>query len=900
MPSETILRTAWCIAILTASVGAISASRGADFATTVQITQFDIRPQSVSSALQALAMQTHEQILFTPEITTGKTTQGVKGALTVDAALSQLLVGTGLSSSRSVDGMILVSPADAKGASASSGPPSAPLGARNDQSPNDTTLTQENSGHLAEIVVTARKREESLQNVPVAVEVISKIDLENNLATDLSAIGELAPQVIIGRSVTGTGAVLTIRGISSSAVDAGLDQSVSVSIDGVSLSRGRIVEAAQFDLQQVEVLEGPQALFFGKNSPAGVISIQSADPTNVPGGYVKGGYEFVADEKYGEMAISEPITSDLNARLAFRYDYMDGWIKNVAPPEANPFQSDAFLPGAAPGNTIGPRGSEASGRLTLVWQPADDFNAKLKLTLNSEALNSNNAYGETFCAGGQTVPTILGVPEPNSTCAINMTKAESNLPAMLAVNYPYGNNGVAFETSNLGLASLTLNKTMSNLALTSTTGYYDQSRAGSYPGDDSEFAQIWDTEAEHYRMFNEEARLNTSYSGPVNYMVGGYYEYSHRNWFNGPDITNIFNPLAQNYSTTNTFAENAGDSYSAFAQVRWKILSSLEFDAGARYTHDDKKATLFNIANNPSASLIGVSLYPDNTPIYPRYSDNNVSPEATLTWKPDSDQTIYGAFKTGYKAGGISNSGILSATATAANVLFGPEKTNGFEVGYKADLFDDTLRLDLTAYRYNYNGLQVTGVDVAEAFTYTIQNAAKARTQGIEGSFEWLAMDRLTLNGNAGYNHARYLSFSNAECYTGQTAAQGCVDGAQNLAGQALNRAPDVTFKMGADYRAPFVQRSTADLSISGAYSSSYQAETDYAAGGIQPSYWLLNAAVHFIPETDKYQISLIGRNLTNTYYKVVTFQQPLGTPNQYLGVFNRPREVALEASYKF
>src|SRR5262245_41739839 len=121
---------------------------------------------------------------------------------------------------------------------------------------------------LETITVTARKREESLQDVPVAVAAISKSELTNNAASSLEKIAELAPQVSIGRVTSGAGAVLTIRGISSAAVDSGLDQSVSMSIDGVSLSRGRIVQAAQFDLQQVEVMQGPQALFFGKNSPA--------------------------------------------------------------------------------------------------------------------------------------------------------------------------------------------------------------------------------------------------------------------------------------------------------------------------------------------------------------------------------------------------------------------------------------------------------------------------------------------------------------------------------------------------------------------------------------------------------------------------------------------------------
>jgi iron complex outermembrane recepter protein len=898
MRSETILRVVCCMATLAAGAGAVSTSRAADPATAVQPpTQVDIRPQPVSSALTTLALQTHQEILFTPEIATGKTTQGVKGTLTADAALSRLLVGTGLSSSKSPSGMLLVSQADAKGAPPSSGPPSASVGAPNDQSPNKTTPTQENTGRLEEVVVTARKQKESLQDVPVVVAVISKVDLQNNLATDLQTIGELAPQVMIGRAITGTGAVIGIRGISSASSDSGVDQSVVVDIDNVPLTRGRVVETTQFDLQQVEVLEGPQALFFGKNSPAGVISIETADPSDHFEASGKAGYEFKADEEYGEAVVSGPIISGLEARLALRWDDMDGWIKNVAQPIPNPFQPFAPLPGAEE-NTVGPEGHDVTGRLTLLWAPTDDFNAKLKLTVDNQTLNSNAAYSEPFCVAPTTVPTELGAPMPYADCAINMRKAESNLPAVLAVNYPYGNGGIPYLNSKFTLAGLTLNKTFADFALTSTTGYYGQLHQASHAADYSPLTQVYDSEREDYELFNEELRLNTNFPGPVNAMAGGYFEHSTRDWLNAPDILNIFNSAAQNYTSTVTTSNDDSDSYSAFGQVRWKILPSVEFDAGARYTYDFKTSTLVSLVNNPiSAPLF--ALYPADQPINPRYSDHNVSPEATLTWHPEVDQTVYSAYKQGFKAGGISNPGLLQSTATAQNLLFGPEHSNGFEVGYKADLFEHTLRLDLAAYRYNYNGLQVTALDQV-TFTYTLRNAARARTQGITGSFEWRATDRLTFDGNVGFNHARYLDFPNAQCYAGQTAAQGCVDGGQNLSGLPLNRAPNVTAKLGADYKADLVQGWKADLSFSGAYSSSYQSATDYDPGGPQSAFWLLNAAVNVSPENDRYKFSLIGRNLTNSYYKLVTFQWTLGGPGQWASVFNRPLEVVLEASCKF
>jgi outer membrane receptor protein involved in Fe transport len=242
---------------------------------------------------------------------------------------------------------------------------------------------------------------------------------------------------------------------------------------------------------------------------------------------------------------------------------------------------------------------------------------------------------------------------------------------------------------------------------------------------------------------------------------------------------------------------------------------------------------------------------------------------------------------------------LLQADSTPSNLLFGPEKVKGFEVGYKADLLANTLRLDLTAYRYNYNGLQVTALETV-TYRYSIRNAARARTTGVQGSFQWIATDSLTFDGNIGYNRARYLSFPNAQCWTGQTAAQGCIGGAQDLTGKALNRAPDVTFKLGADYRMNVASDYVADLSVSAAYSSSFETAADYSPGGPQSAYWLVNAAVHFGPEDEKYRFSLIGRNLTNSFYKIFSLTKGLGSPYQFLGFFNRPREVVLQVGYNF
>jgi len=752
------------------------------------------------------------------------------------------------------------------------------------------------AARLEEIVVTARKREETLQSVPVAVSVVGGQQLRNNLASDLTKVGELAPQVSMSQGGSGTGAAITVRGVSSASNDAGLDQSVAIEIDDVPLSRGQVIAASLFDLSQVQVLQGPQALFFGKNSPAGVISIRSTDPTDSFEAYVTAGYEFKADQAFVEGAVSGPLTDTLKARLAFRVSEMEGWIKNVAVPVrdfANPAVID---PGATMGDR-GPQSDDYAARLSLLWTPTKDFDARFKLLLNSQTRNAGNATTEPFCIGGVTQPVLLGsVPLPGADCEKNMVKSHGSVAPEFAQNLPYGNGGVPYFKSKFSLASLTLNKTLDDLTLTSTTGYYNQTVQQMGVSDWSPFASIWAASKESYRLVTQELRGDTDFDGPVNVMAGVYFEHFARPFFNAPDLFHVFNPIAQNYTATNMSSNTRGEYYSAFGQVRWDIVPTLELAAGARYSHDEKRFSMVNEANGPGQP----NLFPSGQVLHSKYSDDNVSPEVTLSWRPDPRQTLYAAYKTGYKAGGVSNAFLVFKNATPDNIQFRPEKAKGFEGGYKATVLDGRVRLDLVGYRYNYKDLQVVSYN-AETISFTIQNAASARIQGVQGSAEWLALDGLTLRGNFGYNSAKYRSFPDAPCFVGQTAAQGCIGGRQDLAGKRLLRAPKFTFALGADYQAHIGDDWMANLSILGTHTSSFQTATDYAPGGFQDAYWLLNASARIGPQSGRYELALLGRNLTNSYYTLNTIGwSGSGNPNQYVGFFNRPREVVLQATVRW
>jgi outer membrane receptor protein involved in Fe transport len=669
---------------------------------------------------------------------------------------------------------------------------------------------------------------------------------------------------------------------------------VALEMDGVPLSRGRIMSATLFDVANVQVLQGPQALFFGKNSPAGVISIRSQDPTNRFEGYLTAGYEFEAHERYAEGAVSGPITDNLKARFAFRADKMRGWIKNVAPPLQDLVNPSVSLPGAAHGRWL-PATRDIAGRLTLLWTPTQDFDAKFKLTYNLQKKNSGLANNEPFCINGQTVPVQNGtLPSPGSDCAKNRVTSNGAVAPVYAVGLPYSNNGVPYFRSDFTLASLTLNKRFDGVSLTSTTGYYGQTLkqlATTF----GPYALLWSTQKEGYRLITQELRANTDLQGPVNAMAGLYFEHSSRPFLGSPELFNSYNPAAGNYATA-IMDSHTKDSYlSAFAQLRWNILPNLELAGGARWIHDKKHETVEDLTANPAFP----NLLPVGTVLHASYKDTNVSPEVTLTWHPQRDQTLYVAFKTGYKAGGLSNPFLPPRDQTAQGLVFKPEKAKGFEGGYKATMLDRRLRFDVEAYRYNYRDLQV--VAFLPPSKYILQNAASSRIQGVQGSAEWLATDALTLRGNFGYNSAKYRSFTTAQCYQGQNPATGCVGGVQDLSGKPLFNAPKFSMMVGGDYRLPPISGFATTVSASATHSSSYNAATDFSPGGHQKGFWLIDAAIRTGPENGRFEIALIGRNLTNAYYfgNVVGWSGS-GSNNQYVGFFNRPREVALQATARF
>lgn len=767
---------------------------------------------------------------------------------------------------------------------------------------------------LTEIVVTARRRTESLIEVPVAVSAVSAAELQRNNASDLSRIAELVPQVIIQPAASGSGGIFSIRGVGSSFLDAGIEQTVAINIDGVQVGRGRIATASQFDLQQVEILKGPQALFFGKNSPAGVISIMTAAPTPDFESYVRVGYEVEAKEKLIEAAVSGPITDTLSLRVAARLDEMDGWIKNVAMTGPNPFAPGFPLEGPSFSET--PQRDNAAGRVSFRWTPSDVFSADLRFTATRAKGSGEDSQEEPFCISGAQL-SVLNILtgdryfDPASDCRLNKRVSIGRLPSGLAANLPGARGGFSTNRIETYLGSLTLNYELADLAFTSVTGYSKLDTSGSGLYDLTSFGTIMAVTPETARHWSQELRVSSDFAGALNFTAGVYVEDGERTnpvatmlAFAGPDLT------TGNYHTFHVRYLNETDTVSGFGQLRWNPIEQLELAGGVRYTRDRKSIEGENLYLH---YLLGPAfgLAPVGEQVRRKYRESDWSPEATIAYHPSADSTLYAAYKTGYKSGGFSNPATLGAIYLSNSELleFGSESAEGFEVGAKGYLLDGTLRAEIVAYRYEFDGLQLSIYDAMNV-SYFIKNAGTARTTGLEGSLRWQATRDLTLAVSTAYNRAKYLSFRNAPCWAGQTGAQGCVGGGaggetsafgfQDRSGERLPRAPKFTLSAGFDWSSPISDRLELGFGADASYTSDYAVHDNGDPRIEQEGYWRLNASIRIADLGGAWDVAVVGRNLLDEYVLIAANDKTFGLPGEYGGYTMRPREILLQSTFRF
>lgn len=797
------------------------------------------------------------------------------------------------------------------------------------QAPVAMVQDQGEQGGLETIVVTARKKVENLQNIPVAETVLSAEKIENLGISSVEKISNIAPQLIIGRSGPGSGSAFGLRGISVNTTSISLEQSVATVIDGVYYSGGRALNEGLFDVAQVEVLKGPQSLFYGKNTTAGAISITTALPTFDFQGMARASYEFKGDMPTLEGYVSAPLGETVAVRVAGRWSRQYGaYFKNVTSPQ------DIVVTDVATGNTTlqtiptgisdQPGAEAAIARGSVLFEPSDAFRAVIRASYNAndiDAINANQV--RTHC------PTGVAQTDPIAPCRRRRVITEQGVSPEYAASNPLLGlrGGLPYGQYRSFAMNGSLDYTGKKVTVSLVQGYvwwrnrflgdFDHSINFPTPATDGNHG----SEESGIKAFSSELRVQTKFDGSINFMAGGYFQDSTLSFlqdiiFPGGLRNSAASDPELEYLTIRKVSSTKGKTYAGFGQILFDISDQLNFTAGARYTREDKVSVFSQPYVVPGYDVI----YPEGT-IGADQAFNNFSPEATVTFKPTPDVTTYVSYKTGYKSGGFSVSGLIVVGQDPSEPAFEPEKVKGWEAGVKTTLTDNQLRLNLDLFNYTYSNLQVDFFNSA-TISYLTLNAGKARTRGGELQFEFAPRGTpgLSVTGALGYTDAKYASFPFAPCMAGQTPANGCTIGMtpegvrayQDLTGQPTQQAPEWTGSLGIDYEQDLGSALKFGLSGNMRYSSSYNLNPfvfDGADAFTQGSFATFDVSARLGAADDRWELALIGRNLTNEFiassaedvpYTGSNTGLPSGIAADTLGSINDPRTIALQATVRF
>ena len=763
-----------------------------------------------------------------------------------------------------------------------------------------------------DIIVTARRRDETSIAVPVVLTAVTGEELGRRGINSLDAIGQIVPGLtIFGSGGSRQGGSIALRGVAGPETNALGDQAVSFNIDSVQVAKATVRRLAFMDLQQIEVLKGPQSLFFGKNSPGGIISLRTADPTPQLAAKASLGYELNAHEWRGEGFVAGPLTDTLGARLAFFGSDMRGWVKSIAP-------ENGILP---PFHRYGPRNREYALRGTLKFDPSDSFSARLKLSYGNIKGSSSNTNAQTVnCpTGSSQYPGVVSDCKPD-----NRTNRTDNIGTAFTPYDARFGNGQTYGKGHQILAGLELNyKPSDTIDLTSVTGFY-QSRFENldhflvYPvAPMTLFGSFGLPQVAAFTLYknreiSQELRANSSFDGPLNFTVGGIYSDT-KSSLETHTFINLSNPTEFLQSVVG----QEGTAYSVFGQARFDVTPQFELSAGGRYSHEKKRLPV-TLADFGRSLVNGMTPY--TTPV-DKISFNDFSPELTATYRPTDKLTLFGSYKKGFLSGGFNG----SVATSVVPLNYGPQKIKGFEGGVKALLFDGTLRANLSVYNYKVTGLQITAFEANG--TGTIRNAGAARTKGIEFDMNYRApIDGLTLRGAIAYNKARYGEYF-GPCWAGQSQAQGCdfralgggasrpilpgeTGNNQDLAGGRLINAPDWSGNAGASYETPLGSSLKLGLSADMTFASSSPTDAFLTPALTSPKRVLLDATARIAEAKDRWEVALIGRNLTDKFYwtggqQFIGTGGASGTPiantrADTYAVLNRGREIMIRLTVAF
>ncbi|HVJ01082.1 MAG TPA: TonB-dependent receptor [Sphingomonas sp.] len=692
---------------------------------------------------------------------------------------------------------------------------------------------EESARREDEIVVTATRREERLQDVPLAVTAVSAEELARSNLKEVTDIQYLAPNITFSATnPVSNGGGYQIRGVGTQTYDSSVEQTVGLVVDSVVIGLSRDPGATGFaDVERVEVLRGPQGTLFGKNSSAGVIQVITRRPQ-------LGKWGMDLDLGYGER-------NDRVARATANLPLGDSAALRVSGFSNG---QDGAIPNVVNGTRVGDR-SNNGVRARMLWEPSSD----LSFLLTGE-------YQTAFARDAQTIESL------GTSAAYNAQFARFAVRPGHGVYLAYNDRDWTADSSLWG-TSLQADYAMGDATLTSITAY----RA-------LKVTQLSDIDAAPVDIFNhsdggvdsnqftQELRLTSPSGKPLEYVAGLYY---YRTENNG-DIAQYGNFYGI-YGRPVVIASglrtqvNKVRSIAAFGQLTYRILPGVKLIGGLRYTNDENHGSV-TITPLPFPAVIASTAQPYDGTV----KADNVSGKVGIQFDASRDLMFYATYSTGYKGPAIDGTGGVVREVE-------PETVRSYELGAKSTLFEGALTLNASLYWADYNNFQTTALDMnVTPPSFILTNAGGLRARGAEVEAQLRVARGFRLSASGSYSDAVYREFL-GPCYSGQANSSvpgtGCylLPGSTTVrvsdyAGYSLPNAPKWSYTLRASYEQPIGDDLALDASANWAWRDATQAVLGDPKARIQ-AFGLLNGTIGLSGNDGQWRLSVYARNLLNQHF---------------------------------
>ncbi len=688
----------------------------------------------------------------------------------------------------------------------------AAFGAANAQSTGETGGDTA-SGRVDQVVVTAQRRSENLQTVPISLHVLTGESARQRGVDGLTDLSTVVPGMHFNTS-TNAGLVF-LRGVGLGTGTAGAEGAVAFYMDDVYISSvsGNMFGLSNID--RVEVLLGPQGTLFGRNAAAGVVHVVTKTPGSDPqfdASMTFGNFETIRAEAYGTGEVAENLSTNL--AVSFR-DQNKGWGRNLA------LDEDVFV------------SESTSIRNKWLWEPGEDTSVTLGVFYN----NSTDQGG----VAARLLPGSLGA-DGETTAPADFYDVNQNLRS------EYGNKA--------WIAHLNLTHDFGWATLKNITAY--QNNRNVMYGHDSDNTPATISHLSPVRIFSrtwtQELQLLSPQGSRLDWILGAFY-LRNSSGYDPARVLTAGHPVFGDYFDIN--ATVTTDSYAAFGQASYNILPQLRVTLGGRYTEDRKHVFGENTAESGVVFAAG-----DQKDSWSKFTYR-----AALDYQLTDNIMAYVSASRGFKAGFLSPAG-------PADPGVRPEVLDAIESGVKTELFDNRLRLNVSAFQYDYQDMQVRTITPESLVVFV--NAAESKIKGVDVSFQAVVTDRLRFVGAFEYLDTKFKDFTNAPA-TQRNPAGGNITVPTDLTGERLFIAPEFSASLGATYSMPLPNNAELLWAANYQYNDGFIWDPEVDNRAAQDSYNVVNLSAQYTPPSGRWALRLWGKNITDTEYNAFVVTTPTG-----------------------